>query len=110
MKQGEIWFVEFLGVGHEYQGRRPAVIIEADKQIKMVNIITIMPFTSQNKKHVDDIFVPKSSFNNLFFDSLIKVHEIQSFDIDNRFIKKIGELEVEFINKIKIYLKKHFDI
>ncbi len=34
MKQGEIWFVEFTGVGHEYQGKRPAVIIEGDKQIK----------------------------------------------------------------------------
>lgn len=110
MKQGEVWFVEFTGVGHEYRGKRPAIIIEADKQIKIVNIITVMPFTSQNKKHADDIFIPKSSVNNLLYDSLVKVHEIQSLDIDNRFIKKIGELEVEFVDKIKEYLRRHFGI
>ncbi len=110
MKQGEIWYVEFFGIGHEYKGKRPAVIIEADKQINIVNIITIMPFTAQNKKHSDDIFVSKSLLNKLMFDSLIKVHEIQSVDKNKRFIKKIGELEAEFIDKIKEYLKRHFGI
>jgi mRNA-degrading endonuclease toxin of MazEF toxin-antitoxin module len=110
MKQGEIWFVEFTGVGHEYQGKRPAVIIEGDKQIKIANIITVMPFTSQIKKQIDDIFVPKNSANNLFYDSVIKVHEIQSFDIGNRFIKKIGVVEKEIMEKIKAYLRRHFEI
>lgn len=110
MKQGEIWFVEFDGRGREYQKNRPAVIIESDKQLKITNVITVVPFTTQQKKHSDDIFIAKSEMNNLSFDSLIKVHEIQSFDRDGRFIKKIGELEAEFMEKIKIYLKKHFGI
>lgn len=110
MKQGEIWFVEFTGVGHEYQGKRPAIIIQADKQIKTANIITIMPFTSQIKKHGDDIIVNKNSVNNLLYDSVIKVHEIQSFDIENRFIKKIGIVGPEIMEKIKTYLRRHFEI
>ncbi len=109
MKQGEIWFVEFDGQGHEYQKRRPAVIIESNKQLKVTSVITVIPFTSQQKKHADDIFVAKSELNNLFYDSLIKVHQIQTFD-ELRFEKKIGDLEEEVIYKIKEYLRRHFGL
>jgi mRNA-degrading endonuclease toxin of MazEF toxin-antitoxin module len=111
MKQGEIWFVKTSPetVGHEYQKSRPMVVIESDWQLKITNVITLMPFTSQTNGHRDDILVRKSSANNLLYDSLIKVHHISTLDIQ-RFDKKIGILENEYLVKVKEYLKRHFGI
>lgn len=109
MKQGEIWFVEFTGIGNEYQKARPAVIIESDRQLKVTSVITVVPFTKQQKKHSDDIFVVKSQTNNLLYDSLIKVHQIQTLD-QSRFKRKVGVLENEILEQIKHYLKKHFGV
>lgn len=109
MKKGEIWYVEFTGIGNEYQGLRPAVIIESDHQLKITSVITIVPFTKQQKRHIDDIFVPKSLTNNLLYDSLIKVHQIQTFS-PVRFKNRIGILENEILEQIKHYLKKHFSL
>ncbi len=109
MKQGEIWFVEFTGQGHEYQKTRPAVVIESDGQLKITTVVTVLPVTKQQEKHRDDIFIAKNGCNNLLYDSVIKVHQIQSFD-KLRFIKKIGIVEQEVIEKIKTYLKRHFEI
>ena len=48
MKYGDIYWVDFdKSIGHEYKGRRPALIIQSDKQLKRVNMITIMPFSSK---------------------------------------------------------------
>ena len=111
MKCGEIWFVDFgnTAIGHEYKKNRPVLVIQCDEQIRVANVITIIPFTSQDKSHKDDILVPKDKTNNLYFDSVVKVHHIQSFD-KTRFIKKLGILEKETMEKIKDYLKRHFEI
>jgi len=69
-----------------------------------------MPLTSQvGKPHGDDIFIKVDQTNKLYADSLIKVHNIQSFD-EERFIKKIGVLDKAAMEKIQKYLKVHFDI
>lgn len=109
MKQGEIWFVEFTGQGHEYQKTRPAVIIESNGQLKVTSVITVVPVTKQQEKHKDDIFVAKDGSNNLRYDSVIKVHQIQTFD-RSRFIKKIGTIDKEVMENIKTYLRRHFEI
>lgn len=111
MKQGEIWLVKYLdGVGHEYQKNRPALIIESSNQIKKSNVYTVIPLTSNlRNKTNDDILVLKNSNNNLFADSLLKTHHIQSFD-KVRFIKMIGSINNAVLKKIKSYLKIHFDL
>lgn len=110
MKQGEIWFVDFIGsVGHEYQKCRPSVIIQSNEQLKVASIITIMPFTSQKNKHKDDILVFKDVENKLSYDSILKVHQIHTFD-KKRFIKRIGVLNTSALEQIKKYLKRHFSI
>lgn len=109
MKQGSIWFVEFTGQGHEYQKTRPAVIIESDSQLRVTSVITVVPVTKQQEKHKDDIYIIKDEVNNLRYDSVIKVHQVHTFD-KTRFIKKIGSVDQEAIEKIKLYLKRHFDI
>lgn len=109
MKQGEIWFVEFTGQGHEYQKTRPAVIVESNGQLKVTSVITVVPITKQQEKHKDDIFIVKDEINHLLYDSVVKVHQIQTFD-KSRFVKKIGNIDKEIMEEIKIYLRRHFEI
>ncbi len=111
MKYGEIWSVVFAeSIGHEYTKDRPVLIIESNQQISITNVITLVPLTSQIKnKHGDDIVINKDSINNLYYDCLVKVHHIQSFD-RSRFIKRIGKVDQAVLEKVKEYLKRHFDI
>jgi len=111
MKQGELWLVQFLNsVGHEFKGARPALIIESDLQIAKTSVFTILPLTSNmNNKLRNDILVVKDSQNKLFCDSILRVHQIQSFD-RARFIKRIGVIKKDILEQIKDYLKKHFDL
>ena len=106
-----IYWVSFTpSVGHEYQGRRPAVVIQSDRSLKKGNLATVMPLTSQiGKSHSTDILVKQSSKNKLYGDSLVKVQSIQSFD-RTRFIKRIGLMEDSVMKKVQTYLKEHFDL
>ncbi len=111
MKCGDIYLVDFCkAVGHEYQGVRPAVIIQADSYIQKTNIVTVMPLTSHlEKKREGDILVKADGHNRLYRDSLIRVAHIKSFD-RSRFIKKIGRIDDSVMLRIKAYLKKHFGV
>lgn len=108
---GSIWWVSFApSIGHEFQGRRPAIVIQSDVSLRRANLITVMPLTSQiGKPHGDDIFISADKRNNLYADSLVKAHHIESFD-HGRFLKQIGQMREEDMKKIRAYLKTHFDI
>jgi mRNA interferase MazF len=106
---GDIVWVEFdPSVGHEYQGKRPAIVIQSNKQLAKSNLITIIPLTSQkNNSASDDILIKADAENNLRMDSLAKVYCLTSFDY-TRFVKVIGKINKESMIKIQNYLKKHF--
>lgn len=108
---GDVVWVEFdPSVGHEYQSKRPAIVVQADKQLKKTNLVTIIPLTSQQDNHApDDILVKANRENNLMLDSLAKVYCIASFDYI-RFDRIIGKINEEIAVKIKDYLRKHFDL
>lgn len=111
INHGDLFLVDFNpSVGHEYQGQRPALVVETNRQIKKSNLITVLPLTSNldNRKE-GDIFVKADANNRLKFDSIIKVYNIVSFDC-SRFINKIGKIDDKIVIKIKQYLRKHFDI
>ncbi|MCF7820594.1 MAG: type II toxin-antitoxin system PemK/MazF family toxin [Candidatus Pacebacteria bacterium] len=113
MKQGEIWMVNFNpSKGHEFQKERPAIIISSNKIIKLSNLITVLPITSNTNNCLDDdIKIIKDSDNHLFMDSIVKVTHISSFDKNNsRFVKKIGVVNEYILQQIKKYLIKHFDM
>jgi mRNA-degrading endonuclease toxin of MazEF toxin-antitoxin module len=57
----------------------------------------------------DDILVAQDHYNNLFADSVIKVHHVQTFD-KSRFIKRIGKIEEGTMKIVKEYLREHFDL
>ena len=112
MRKGEIWLVKFIqeaSVGHEYVKDRPALIIEDTSRIRATTVVTLMPMTTSQNKHQDDIVVRKDSKTRLYKDSLVKVHHIVSFDKD-RFIHRIGEVDSCIMVQVAKYLKKHFGI
>lgn len=110
-KHGEVYLVDFEpSTGHEYQKKRPAVVIQSNEQLKRSRLVTIMPLTSQTgKKLVDDILVRKDPTNRLFINSIIKVHSVTSFD-KTRFLKKIGVIDDQTLADIKAYLRRHFSL
>ena len=113
MKQGEIWWVCFNpSVGHEFKKKRPAVVITSSKVIKKINLIAVLPITSNKNNYlINDIVIKKDSDNQLFCDSIIKVSHISTFDKSkDRFIKKIGEVRDDIMKEIKKYLGIHFDL
>lgn len=108
---GDVVWVEFdPSVGHEYQSKRPAIVVESNEQLKKTNLVTIIPLTSQKDNRMsDDILVEACKENNLISDSIAKVYYITSFDYV-RFEKVVGKVNKEVLLKIKNYFKKHFDI
>jgi len=111
LRQGDLCLFNFNpSVGHEYQGKRPALIIQGNVQISKSNLVTVIPLTSNLDNCLNnDIVVEKDESNRLISDSVIKVHNIISFDYD-RFINKIGRIENKALEKVKEYLKLHFDL
>ena len=111
VKQGDLYLINFNpSVGHEYQGKRPALIIQSNIQIKKSNLITVMPLTSNLENCLsDDIVVEKNNANRLISDSAIKVYNIISFDY-NRRVNRIGLIDSIVLVKVKKYLEKHFNI
>lgn len=108
---GDIVWVEFdPSVGHEYQNKRPAIVVESNEQLKKTSLVTIIPLTSKKDNRMsDDILVEAGKDNNLMSNSLAKVYCITSFDY-SRFEKAIGKINEEVKTEIKNYLRKHFDI
>ena len=111
IEYGGIYWVSFAtSIGHEFQGKRPAVVVQSAPQLRRANLVTVMPLTSQvGKSHGDDIFVKANGENNLYGDSLIKVYNIESFD-RGRFLKKIGHMDTPIMAKVKGYLRIHFEV
>ncbi len=108
-KYGDIFFVDFdPSVGHEFQKKRPAIIVQSNETLNKTNLTTVVALTSNIKgKQPDDFLINKNSKNRLYIDSLVKVQAIHSFD-ESRFIKKIGEVDSDMMNKIAVYLRRHF--
>ncbi|MFA5386261.1 MAG: type II toxin-antitoxin system PemK/MazF family toxin [Candidatus Paceibacterota bacterium] len=112
LKFGDIAWTDFdPSIGHEFQGRRPALIIESDIQLNKSNLVTVVPITgnTQNNLLTDDILIFTDACNNLRNNSVIKMYCITSFDY-LRFRKKIGKINAATSTKVKFYLRKHFDL
>jgi mRNA interferase MazF len=109
MNQGEIHLVNFdPSIGREYRKVRPALVLQSEKISKTSPYITVMPISSKiDFQQEFDIFVQKDRKNRLMNDSIIRVHQISSFD-KSRLIKKIGEVNSPVLRKVRGYLRKHF--
>ncbi len=108
-QQGDIYLVDFdPSVGREFQKQRPALVIQSNKTLNNASLITVMALTSNTKnKQNDDILVLRNDKNNLFCDSLVKVQAIHAFD-RQRFVNKIGKVDLGVLTSVKCYIQKHF--
>lgn len=111
LKYGDIVWTNFdPSVGHEYQDKRPAIVIQSDNQLQKTNVVTVAPLTSVMKnKLTDDLLIIANLTNGLKTDSIVKVYCLTSIDY-SRFIKKIGVADADILELVKQYLKKHFGI
>jgi mRNA interferase MazF len=109
IRYGHIYLVNFdPSVGSEYQKVRPALVIQSDEITAHSPLVTIIPISSRvEKKEPDDIVIPKDDKNRLLRTSVLKVHQISSFD-KRRFIHRIGEVNRDIMNLVVMYLRKHF--
>ena len=111
LRQGDLCLFNFNpSIGHEYQGKRLALVIQANEQIRKSSLVTLIPLTSNLDNCLnDDIVIAKDENNKLISDSVIKVYNIISFDY-NRFINKIGRIEDKPLKAVQGYLIKHFNL
>jgi mRNA-degrading endonuclease toxin of MazEF toxin-antitoxin module len=109
VKYGDILWSQFdPSVGHEFQDKRPAIVIQTNEQLFKSNLLTLVPLTANVKNKVDDdILVEPDDKNNLRGVSVIKVYDIVSHDYE-RITGKIGVADENVMMKIKQYLRKHF--
>lgn len=111
IKYGDILWVQFEpSVGHEFRGKRPALVIQSDEQLAKSNLITVVPLTGKiNKKMKEDIIINPDSANGLSCSSVVKVFEIISID-GQRIDGKIGQADANIMTQMQKYLKVHFNI
>lgn len=108
---GDIYLVIFNpAVGREYKKIKPAIVLQQEKISKVSPYVTIMPISSKlDRMTKDDIFITSDRKNNLVQNSIIKVHQISSFD-RVRCIKKIGEVGSPVLRQARGYLRRHFGL
>ncbi len=109
-------------VGREYQGCRPALIIQA-VEIEKSPLITIIPLTSKTTKaYPSDVFLKKSKQNLLWKDSIALTRFVTSFD-RTRFLnpdgskpsagidpRRIGTIDQTAMNKVEASLRVHLGL
>ncbi len=112
MKQSEIWLINLdPTIGAEIKKIRPAVIVNDDALGKLPLRI-IIPLTDWKDRYQVANWMVKistNSKNNLSKDSSADCFQIRSVSED-RFVRKIGEINNEILEEIKDALKKILSI
>lgn len=108
---GDIYFVNCdPSFGHEYKGKRPALVVQQEEISQHSTVVTVMIMTSKlDQLRHDDILVQKDEKNRLDRASVIKVSHIKSFD-KQRFHFRIGRAGSPAIRQVRGYLRRHFGL
>ncbi|MCW4048522.1 MAG: type II toxin-antitoxin system PemK/MazF family toxin [Candidatus Bathyarchaeota archaeon] len=106
---GEIWLVDLDDVqGHEQHGTRPGLVLAIHSQ---ANLVMVTPFTgnldAQRFPYAHK--VTQSATNGLTRDSVALVYQTRCLT-DERFIRKIGDMETEDLEIVKLLLKTYCDL
>lgn len=106
---GDIYLANFEpSTGKEYRKVRPALVIQEEGVSRISPYVTVMPLSSRIEAFdVADIFIEKDAKNRLVCDSVIRVHQISSFD-KSRFIHFIGMAGSPVARRVRGYLRRHF--
>ncbi len=111
-QQNEIWTINLSPtLGAEIQKTRPAVIIN-DNSVGKLPLKIIVPLTDWKNRYNNAPWMIKIEPNNQ--NNLLKISAIDCFQIrcvsEDRFVKKIGVVDEEISNEIKIALSKVLSI
>lgn len=119
---GEIWYVDLPdSIGHEQTGPRPALVlaIHAQGQTGLSMVVpltiilgaTVVPLTSTAgaTRFPNTYFIKRSAINGLPLDSIAMIFQLRTCSF-NRFRNKLGNLEQNHINTIKLLIKHYLNL
>ena len=112
MKQNEIWLIDLEPtIGAEIKKTRPAIIVN-DDALGRLPLKIIVPLTDWKENYAIAPWMVKITpdrINNLSKDSSADCFQVRSLS-ENRFVRRIGTVNTEAMDKLKIALKKVFSI
>lgn len=101
MKQREIWFADLNPVkGSEQRGIRPVVIVSGNAMNDNLGICIVCPLSSKIKNYAGCVVIEQQAVPELDNDSEIITFQIRTL-AKERFIRKIGQINKEELNRIK---------
>lgn len=101
MRQGEIWWTDLIPTqGREQNGRRPVLIISGNLLNRYLDVVIVVPLTTQIKRYKGNPILEPNSKNQLKSTSEALIFHVRSISKD-RLLEKIGEIEPEIILEIK---------
>jgi mRNA interferase MazF len=108
VKRGDIFFADLSPVvGSEQDGLRPVLVVQNDFGNKYSPTVIVLPITSKEKTNlpthipIDGVGLKKNSY--------ILTEQIRTLD-KSRLKDKIGSVDVNTLNKVKIALKISLNI
>lgn len=109
MRQGEIWYADLNPTkGNEQAGLRPVVIVSGNLLNLHLNIVLVVPLTTQIKNYKGNPVLSPNSSNGLTSESEMLVFHIRSI-AKEQFVRKIGQIEAvdleQFIKTLNDILK-----
>lgn len=110
MEQGEVWLLNFdPSVGQEIKKSRPAIIVN-NNAVGKLNLKIVVPVTEpKTAPNTWQVLLEPTNKNGLSKSSLADCFQIKSVSHD-RFIKKLGKLSEDEMNKTKIALAIVLDL
>jgi len=116
VKRGEIWLADLdPSVGAESKKTRPVVVMARDASNRVVErnrygVVTVIPLTSNTGRVLDfQALIPADGTNGLGVDSKAQAEQMRSLDYQ-RFIKKVGVLNVEQMSAIEDAVISHLGL
>jgi mRNA interferase MazF len=104
MRQGEIWWTDLIpSQEREQNGRRPVLIISGNLLNRYLDVVIVVPLTTQIKRYKGNPILEPNPQNQLKSISEALVFHVRSVSKD-RLLEKIGEVQPEIVNEIKTTL------
>ena len=106
MNQREIWLADLNpSVGSEQMGIRPVVIISGNAMNDNLGISIICPLSSKIKQYAGCLVLTPDSKNGLDLESEVISFQVRAIS-QSRLTRKIGEITIEQLEKLRIGLNE----
>lgn len=93
MRQGEIWYADLNPVkGSEQAGFRPVVVISGNLLNEYLNVVIVVPLTTQIKNYKGNPILSPNKINGLKKESEMLIFHVRSVAKD-RLVEKLGTIE-----------------